>query len=181
MDNYNPSLNSPPSPEPASPTTDRSAPNNNPNVSSHMRTLYQIQNMLRRQLQQARLDGSNPINNTGNNGANVGDHLSIMIDPENNNQENNNDPLNTHTSSARGNNTGESNIATEEVNTGARFDLQLLTKWVEQSFPFIFLLLLIWIYEHRNGMSNNTHNYSIYSNYNLLLYCHKYTQFHQCS
>jgi hypothetical protein len=28
----------------------------------------------------------------------------------------------------------------------------LFTKWLEQAFPFIFLLILVWIYEHRNGL-----------------------------
>lgn len=52
-------------------------------------------------------------------------------------------------------NTSNREILIDEnaLNSGStRLDLQLFTRWIEQSFPFIILLVLLWIYQHRNGI-----------------------------
>jgi len=66
---------------------------------------------------------------------------------------NNNDNNVNNNIDNNSNNIGPSGetIAAQGID-GTRIDLQLLTSWIEQSFPFVILLLIIWIYQHRNGI-----------------------------
>jgi hypothetical protein len=122
-------------------------PNNNAGSQyTHLRTLYHLQNMLSRQLN-LQPNIAQPVNNTNN----TGNATEVVIDmpplvnsPHNESSNNPNNPNNPA-------NAGDA-ITTHEID-GTRLDLQLLTTWVEQSFPFVILLLLVWVYEHRNGMS----------------------------
>ena len=141
-------------PSPATSPPPHSAPNRVPHESSnnagsqygHLSTFYQLQNMLTRQLN---LQPNIPIQQANNTNAN-----DVVIDmPHQNSPHNNDNPQNNGTSA----NAGDT-ITTHGID-GTRLDLQLLTTWLEQAFPFVLLLILIWIYEHRNGMSwlNQTH------------------------
>lgn len=108
-------------------------------------------------------NNANGNNGAGGNNGNPSDHLSIVIDAEGTPELTNVNQTHTTTTSSNPASTSESTTAANggevhvaEVNQGTRFDLQLFTKWLEQAFPFIFLLLLVWIYEHRNGTPLNS-------------------------
>jgi len=118
--------------------------NNNAGGQYGLRTLYQLQNMLTRQLnfQQP----PQQLNNTNHTGTDVVIDIPQQNPPYDNSH--NNNP--TGAANNQGANTGET-VTTHEID-GTRLDLQLITNWLEQSIPFVFLLFLLWIYEHRNGL-----------------------------
>lgn len=131
----------------SNPANRQGEPNNSANNNeqySHLRTFYQIQNMLTRQLIQAQSQSQHQQQQQQAQDNTNNDHVSINMahdSPRNNNAGNNN---------GTNANAGET-IAAQGLD-GARVDLQLLGSWLEQSFPFILLLVLLWIYQHRNGI-----------------------------
>jgi hypothetical protein len=137
----------------------RDSNNNSGGQYGHLRTLYQLQNMLTRQLNFPQQHQQNTHQGNVNN---TGHATDVVIDipqqnPNDNSHNNNhNNAANNHSANA-----GDT-ITTHEID-GTRLDLQLITTWLEQAFPFVFLLLLVWIYEHRNGMSLKHHLRHFYS------------------
>lgn len=117
---------------------------------AHLRTLYQLQNMLTRQLNFQQNIQLNSPSNTGNN------PNEVVIDMPQNFPHNH--PDNSQNNGANNAANAGETITTHEID-GTRLDLQLITSWLEQAFPFVFLLLLVWIYEHRNGMSQINHHF----------------------
>lgn len=149
------------------------SPSNPLYISSQLRALLHLQHFLTQQLQQAsqEIDGEdddaergnrnnvelesisvqsyNINDNTNNNNVDEeGDPDSSIL--HNNNNNNNEEEHNNSTSNTDNNR----NVADEAdiSSVDARLDLQMISKWVEQAIPFLVLLVVLWIYQHRNSM-----------------------------
>lgn len=126
-----------------------------------LRALFQIQQLLAQQLLQPRQTDS--LNETNNND-NESLELSIQID-------NQNGASHTSSSSSTVLESSRESSTSRDINTGddpnnrdiiidensitsgsTRIDLQLFTRWLEQAAPFVILLLILWLYQHKNGI-----------------------------
>jgi hypothetical protein len=120
--------------------SDPSDPNSPPNpssayLSSQLRTLYHLQQFLSHQLQQARQDAGEDVNNTENDPDDL-----LNLPPQ--------DDRHPQSRSAE----AIIDVEDDSITTGTRVDLQMFGRWLEQSIPFIVMLAVVWIYQHRNGI-----------------------------
>lgn len=131
------------------------ANNSSAYLSNQLRTLYHLQQFLSHQLQQARQDTDNEdasfdheleevtVVNDRHQSSSIANNANETYDNGSNDRRVDNNT----------NNNREIFLDENSLTSGStRIDLQLFTRWLEQSIPFIVLLSVLWIYQHRTGI-----------------------------